>query len=218
MTPRIRVVLVDDHAIVREGLRLVLESGGMFEVVGESSTAAEAITMAVALRPDVMILDISMPGGSGLLAVPEIVERAPTTRVLMLSMHDHAEYVVECVRAGAHGYLRKDTAPAELRSAVMAVHAGDGYFAPEVAQFVATALRGGAAHAASNTPVSPATLTARERQVLVGVARGLANKEIAAQLGIATRTVEAHRDSLGRKLGIRTVAGLTRYCLEHGLE
>ena len=214
MTPRIRVAIVDDHAIVREGLRLVLESGGSFEVIGEAGSAADAIVMVAAQQPDVLILDISMPGGSGLLAVPEIVERAPTTRVLMLSMHDHAEYVVECVRAGAHGYLRKDSAPADLRSAVLAVHRGDGYFSPEVAQFVATALRDGR-EVGGATP-GP-SLTTRERQVLVGVSQGLTNKEIAATLGIATRTVEAHRDSLGRKLGIRTAAGLTRYCMEHGV-
>lgn len=218
MSIRIRVAVVDDHAIVREGLRLVLESGGAFEVVGEAGTASDAIAMATTLRPDVVILDITMPGGSGLLAVPEIIERAPATRILMLSMHDHAEYVVECIRAGAHGYLRKDSAPTELRTAVQSVHDGLGYFAPEVAQFVATSLREGTSREPSVHSVSPTVLTTRERQVLVGVARGLANKEIAAQLGIATRTVEAHRDSLGRKLGIRTAAGLTRYCLEHGIE
>ncbi|MBK8247766.1 MAG: response regulator transcription factor [Gemmatimonadetes bacterium] len=215
MTPRIRVAVADDHAIVREGLRLVLESGGTFEVIGEAGSAADAVVLVMERQPDVLVLDISMPGGSGLLAVPEIIERAPNTRVLMLSMHDHAEYVVECVRAGAHGYLRKDSAPAELRSAVSAVHRGDGYFAPEVAQFVATALRDGRERAES---AAAPLLTTRERQVLVAVSHGLTNKEIAAQLGIATRTVEAHRDSLGRKLGIRTAAGLTRYCMEQGVK
>ncbi|MBL8962303.1 MAG: response regulator transcription factor [Gemmatimonadetes bacterium] len=214
MTARIRVAVVDDHAIVREGLRLVLESGGIFEVIGEAGSAAEAVALVLERQPDVLILDISMPGGSGLLAVPEIVESAPATRVLMLSMHDHQEYVVECVRAGAHGYLRKDSAPADLRAAVMAVHRGDGYFSPEVAQFVAAALRDGREPGSATAAPS---LTAREQQVLVGVSQGLTNKEIAAQLGIATRTVEAHRDSLGRKLGIRTAAGLTRYCLEQGI-
>jgi DNA-binding NarL/FixJ family response regulator len=214
MTTRVRVALVDDHAIVREGLRLVLESGGLFEVIGEAGSSADAVTMVVARQPDVLILDISMPGGSGLLAVPEIIERAPSTKVLMLSMHDHAEYVVESVRAGAHGYLRKDSAPADLRSAVLAVHRGEGYFSPAVAQVAAKALREG--HERASVAAAP-SLTARERQVLVGVSQGLTNKEIAIQLGIATRTVEAHRDSLGRKLGIRTAAGLTRYSLEQGI-
>jgi two-component system, NarL family, nitrate/nitrite response regulator NarL len=216
MTPRIRVVVADDHAIVREGVRLVLETGERFAVVGEASSAAEAIAMAAAQMPDVVILDISMPGGSGLQAVPEILERSPTTRILILSMHDNVQYVVECMRAGAHGYLHKDTAPAELRTAVETVAQGDAYFSPEVTAQVAAALRG-ASIATGAGSVSPGTLTPRERQVLTGVARGLANKEIAAQLGISTRTVEAHRDSLGKKLGIRTAAGLTRYALEQGV-
>lgn len=216
---RIRVVVVDDHAIVREGLRLVLDHAGEFTVVGEAGSAAEGVALAAESRPDVVILDITMPGGSGLHAVPELLERAPTSRILMLSMHDNPEYAVECVRLGAHGYLRKDSAPAELRAAVKAVHAGDVYFSPQVARQVAAALRD-----AITTPVAGGPsegvvhLTTREREVLVRVARGLANKEIAAELGIATRTVEAHRDSLGKKLGIRTTAGLTRYCLENGID
>ncbi len=216
MSARIRVVLVDDHGIVREGIRLVLESTGEYEVVAEGGTAAAAVSLATEHRPDLLILDLSMPGGSGLHAVPEVVERAPTTRVLMLSMHDQPEYIVECLRAGAHGYLRKDSSPAELRSAVGMVVRGEAYVSPEVASRVAAALRTGGTPAMP-AAVPPSALTSRERQVLAGIARGLANKEIAAQLGIATRTVEAHRDSLGRKLGIRTVAGLTRYCLEQGI-
>jgi DNA-binding NarL/FixJ family response regulator len=146
------------------------------------------------------------------------VERVPTVRILMLSMHDHTEYVVECLRSGAHGYLRKDSPPADLRAAVRAIHGGETWFAPEVTQRVAQALRAGSSLDTGPAAVPPSALTPRERQVLAGIARGLANKEIAAQLGIASRTVEVHRDSLGRKLGIRTVAGLTRYCLEHGIE
>ncbi len=208
----IRLVIVDDHAIVREGLRTVLEDGEMFSVVGEGGTAEEAIRLARTLTPDVLILDISMPGGSGLQAVPEILETSPSTRVLMLSVHDDREYVMECVRSGAHGYLRKDSAPHELRDAVRAVHAGSVVYSPAIAQQMASALRDGLAAA---TVPPPSALTPREREVLARLAQGLTNKEIATQLQIATRTVEAHRDSLGRKLGIRTVAGLTRYCLEH---
>jgi len=138
--------------------------------------------------------------------------------VLMLSVHDDAEYILESVRAGAHGYCRKDSAPADLRIAIRTVHSGDTYFSPQVAQRVAQALREGRAakDSAPHSPPKADVLSPREWEVLRSIADGLANKEIAALLGISTRTVEAHRDSLMNKLGIRTVAGLTRYRLEHG--
>ena len=220
MTTTIRLALVDDHLIVREGLRHVLEEAPEFEIVGEGATAAEAIALAAALHPDVIVLDISMPGGSGLHAVPEILERAPQTRILMLSVHDDAEYILESVRTGAHGYCRKDSAPAELRLAIKTVHGGDTYFSALVAQRVAQALREGksARDAEPPTPPGANVLSPREREVLRLIAQGRANKEIGAQLGISTRTVEAHRQALMKKLGIHTVAGLTRYCLEHGID
>lgn len=220
MTAPISLVLVDDHVIVREGLRHVLDEAADFAIIGEGGTAAEAIALAGTLHPDVLVLDISMPGGSGLHAVPEILERSPETRVLMLSVHDDVEYILESVRAGAHGYCRKDSAPAELRAAIRAVHEGDTFFSPMVAQRLAQALRDGRA-AKDREPLPPPkadVLSPREREVLRCIADGRANKEIGALLGISTRTVEAHRDSLMKKLDIHTVAGLTRYCLEHGIE
>jgi DNA-binding NarL/FixJ family response regulator len=220
MTASIRLVLVDDHVIVREGLRHVLEEAPEFSIIGEGGTAAEAIRLAGELRPDVLVLDISMPGGSGLHAVPEILERAPGTRVLMLSVHDDAEYILESVRAGAHGYCRKDSAPDELRRAIKTVFEGDTYFSALIAQRVAQALREGKSASDMEPVVPPGTdvLSPREREVLRFIAQGRANKEIGAQLGISVRTVEAHRQALMKKLGIRTVAGLTRYCLEHGID
>jgi DNA-binding NarL/FixJ family response regulator len=220
MSAPIRLVLVDDHVIVREGLRHVLEEGPEFAIIGEGATAAEAIALAAALKPDVMVLDISMPGGSGLHAVPEILERAPATRVLMLSVHDDSEYILESVRIGAHGYCRKDSAPDELRRAIKSVFEGNTYFSALVAQRVAQALREGKSAKDMEPPTPPGTevLSPREREVLIAIAQGLANKEIGARLGISTRTVEAHRQALMKKLGIHTVAGLTRYCLEHGID
>ncbi len=161
-----------------------------------------------------MLLDIAMPGGSGLDAVPALRQAAPACRILMLSVHDDRGYVLASVRAGAHGYLRKDTSPAELRRAIRAVHAGDAFFSPTVARQLAAAIREGP----EETPPRPVeSLTAREREVLAGVARGLANKAIAAELGISARTVEAHRDSIAKKLGVRSTAALTRLALDAGL-
>lgn len=220
MTAPIRLVLVDDHVIVREGLRHVLEESPEFTILGEGGTAAEAIKLASALSPDVLVLDISMPGGSGLSAVPEIVERVPRVRILMLSVHDDAEYILEAVRLGAHGYCRKDSAPEDLRRAIRTVHEGNTFFSPLVAQRVAQALREGKTARDVAPPPAPGSdvLSPRELEVLRYIAQGLANKEIGAQLGISTRTVEAHRQALMKKLGIHTVAGLTRYCLEHGID
>jgi DNA-binding NarL/FixJ family response regulator len=168
------------------------------------------------MAPHVVVLDISMPGGSGLHAVSELAERVPGVRVLMLSVHDDIEYVLESVRAGAHGYLRKDSSPAEMRSAIRTVAAGDAYFSPPVAAQLTQALRDGSA-AAVKPPRAVDVLTAREREILVHIAQGMTNKGIGAKLGISARTVEAHRDSLMGKLGIRTVAGLTRLALEQRL-
>ena len=216
-TEPIRVLVVDDHAVVREGIRHVLSEGAGFAVVGEAQNGTEAVACAAELRPNVVVLDISMPGGSGLHAVSEILERVSGVRVLMLSVHEDVEYMIESVRAGAHGYLRKDSTPAELREAIRALHSGQTYFSPALADQMAEALRKGK-EAREKVPARATdVLTAREREILVHIAQGKTNKEIGAELGISARTVEAHRDSLMRKLGIRTVAGLTRLALEQGL-
>jgi DNA-binding NarL/FixJ family response regulator len=213
--PPIRVLVADDHAIVRTGIRHVLEGEPGFEVVGEASNGTEALALALELRPDVALLDISMPGVSGLQATAELRNRCPVTRVLMLSMHDNTEYVLESVRAGAHGYLLKDTAATELRGAIRAVWGGESYFSPPIASRLSAVVRGDAD--AESPQGLLAQLTGREREVLVGVTRGLTNKEIAAQLGISHRTVETHRESLMKKLRLRSVAELTRFALEAGL-
>jgi len=213
MTRPIRVLIADDHMIVRTGIRHVLESETGFEVVGEAATGAEAISSAAKLQPDVVVLDISLPGESGLQVAARLRGTSPEPRVLILSMHDNAEYVLESVRAGAHGYLLKDTAATELRNAIRTVCRGESYFSPPIANRLREALRGEHdTHAGSL-----AQLTGREREVLLGVARGKTNKEIAGELGISHRTVETHRESLMRKLQIRTVAELTRFALGAGI-
>jgi two-component system response regulator NreC len=212
--PSIRVLVADDHAIVRTGIRHVLESEPGFDVVGEAATGAEAIALAASLRPDVAVLDLSLPDDSGLRVAAELRRIAPETHVLILSMHDNTEYVMESLRAGVHGYLLKDAAATELRGAIRAVRRGESFFSPAIAGRLGAVLRGDP-EAQLGSGLSQ--LSGRERQVLIGVARGRTNREIALELGISHRTVETHRESLMRKLGVRTVAGLTRLALEAGL-
>jgi DNA-binding NarL/FixJ family response regulator len=212
--PPIRVLVADDHAIVRTGIRHVLEGEPGFTVVGEASTGPEAVRLAASLRPDVAVLDISMPGESGLKVAAELRRLTPETHVLILSMHDNTEYVLESLRAGAHGYLLKDTAATELRGAIRAVRRGESFFSPPIASRLSAVVRGETGEGGAD---ALGQLTVRERQVLAGVARGRTNREIAQELGISHRTVETHRESLMRKLRVRTVAGLTRLALEAGL-
>lgn len=215
MTVPIRVLVVDDHAVVREGIRHVLSGSDEFEVVGEASEGTHAVALTGELQPHVVVLDITLPGKSGLRLVEALRKAAPAARILMLSVHDQTEYVVQSVRAGAHGYLRKDTTPNDLRQAIRAVHQGDSFYSPAAARHLTEALR--------NPPPPPegngglAALTSREREVLLGIVRGQTNRQIAGDLGISVRTVESHRDSLMRKLGIRSVAGLTRFAIENGM-
>ncbi|MDX2194396.1 MAG: response regulator transcription factor [Gemmatimonadales bacterium] len=215
MSAPLRILIADDHALVREGIRRVLAEEPGYEVVAEAATGTEAVALAEATRPDVAVLDISMPGESGLVAAGRIRQRVPSTRVLILSMYENAEYLLEAMRAGAHGYLLKDSAATELRDAIRAVQAGDTYFSPAVARQLGTATRQQAEREHQKAALD--LVSPREREVLLGVAEGLTNKEIAARLGISHRTVETHRESLMQKLGIRTVAGLTRLAIEQGL-
>ncbi|HEY6948101.1 MAG TPA: response regulator transcription factor [Gemmatimonadales bacterium] len=213
--PTIRVLVADDHAVVREGIRHVLEREPGFEVVAEAANGSEVLPLAQRHRPDVAVLDISMPGESGIQVAAQLRQRLPETRILILSMYDNAEYVLESVRAGAHGYILKDTAATELRRAIRAVQNGEAFLSPPVASRLTAAVRGELEREARTGDLG--SLTAREREVLRGIVRGQTNKEIAAALGISHRTVETHRESLMRKLRIRTVAGLTRFALEAGL-
>ena len=213
--PTIRVLVADDHAVVREGIRHVLEREPGFEVVAEAANGSEVLPLAERHRPDVAVLDISMPGESGIQVAAQLRQRLPETRILILSMYDNAEYVLESVRAGAHGYILKDTAATELRRAIRAVQNGEAFLSPPVASRLTAAVRGELEREARTGDLG--SLTAREREVLRGIVRGQTNKEIAAALGISHRTVETHRESLMRKLRIRTVAGLTRFAMEAGL-
>ena len=208
----VRIAVVDDHAVVREGIRRVLEGEAGTIVVAEGKDGDEALQIVERERPDVLLLDVAMPGLKWLDVIREVHRQARRTRVLVLSMYDQPEYVIESVRAGARGYILKDSPPSELRRAVRTVHRGETYFPSAVTARLAETPR------VSEPPVrSTDVLSPREREVLTGIAQGLTNKQMASALGISHRTVETHRESLMVKLGIRTVAGLTKLALEEGL-
>ena len=213
--PNIRILVADDHAVVREGIRHVLATQHGFDIAGEAASGADAVKLAGECEPDVVVLDVSMPNGTGLEVIGDVRRAAPQARVLILSVHDEAEYVLQAVRAGAHGYLRKDSSPAELRDAVRAVDRGETVFSAAMTVRLADALRVESGRLARESKL--ALLTGRERDVLEGIANGQTNKEIAARHGISPRTVETHRESLMRKLEIHSVAGLTRFAVEEGL-
>lgn len=212
----LRVVIADDHSVVRQGIRGVLEEIHGLEVVGEAGDGAQALTMVAELAPDVVVLDVNMPEKSGLDVTMDLREQAHPARVLILSMHDDPEYVLQAVRAGADGYVLKDVSPAELRDAVQAVHEGRDYFTARVTQQLSVALRAEIEQEQRRTRLG--SLTNREREVLLLVAQGLTNREIGDQLEISPRTVETHRERVMGKLRIRTVAGLTRFVVEHELD
>lgn len=202
----ISVLVADDHAVVRAGIRHILESMPGVSVVAEASDGPSALQLAREHKPDLIILDVSMPGGSGLNVLSDLRRDVQGARILILSMHDDAEYIAESVRAGTNGYLLKDSAATDLRAAVRAVMNGGSFFSSALSRPRVEAI------AQQESPI-----TKRERQVLVRVAAGGTNKEIAAALGISHRTVETHRESIARKLGISSVAGQTRYVIEHHL-
>ncbi len=208
---QIRVAVIDDHAVVREGIRRVLEGEPGVVIVGEGKDATEALALVAQGNVDVLVIDVAMPGRTGIEVAAELQRRGDPVRVMVLSMYDQPEYVLESVKAGARGYLLKDSPPAELRKAVRAIHEGGQYFPPAVAARLTDAVRREAP--AKQTDV----LTPREREVISGIAAGETNKQIAARLGISHRTVETHRESLMSKLDVRTVAGLTKLALEEGL-
>jgi len=210
-----RVMLVDDHSLVREGVRHVLAAIPGFEVVAEAGDGEAAVRLAAEARPDLVLLDLSLPGAGGLDVTTRLRQVLPSVRILILSVHDHPEYVLGAVRAGAQGYLRKDTSPGELRAALAAVARGESYFSPPVARHLTAAVRGEALP--DDAAARLARLTSREREVLAGIAAGETSRAIALRLRLSPRTVESYRESLARKLDIKTVAGLTRFAVEAGM-
>ena len=213
-TGRIRLVLADDHHVVRQALRTLLESEPSFEVVGEAPDGLKAMELVARVEPDVLVADLMMPGLGGMEVTRQVVRRHPKIRVVILSMHMNEAHVLEALRCGAHGYVRKDATAADLIRAIRDVAAGHLYLSPPFSDQAIEAYRQRAADAEAD-PYDQ--LTAREREVLQLAAEGLGNIEMATRLGISPRTVETHRAHVMRKLGLRGLTDVVRYALRRGL-
>jgi DNA-binding NarL/FixJ family response regulator len=221
MSPPVRVVLVDDHQLVRSGVRAELGSadeGGAVSVVGEAGDVDEAVRVINAEKPDVVLLDVHMPGGGGLEVLRKVGAARPAQRFLALSVSDAPEDVIAVIRAGARGYVTKTISGPDLADAVRRVADGDAVFSPRLAGFVLDAFAGAPAPAGGRDPLADLdALTPREREILQHIARGYLYKEVALRLGISAKTVEAHVSSVLRKLQLSTRHELSRWAMERKL-
>lgn len=206
MANEIQVLIVDDHPMVADGIQSILESYDDITVVGTLGNGQEAIDQAAQLRPDVILMDLNMPGLGGLSATEIILEQLPDTRILILSMHDSPEYISTALSHGAKGYILKDVPTDEIKQAIDAVMRGERYLCT-----------GASGSLEPKEDAAREALTGREQTILLELAQGKSNKEVALTLDISVRTVETHRKNIKRKLGISSTAGLTRYALEHGV-
>lgn len=204
--PRVNVLIVDDHPMVAEGIESILESYDDISVVGTCNSARSAIETFEALDPDVVLMDLNMPGMGGMTATEIMLERRPGTRILILSMHDSPEYISSALSHGAMGYILKDVPTDEIKQAIDAVMSGERYLCTGAS---------GSLHPKGDD--TREALTGREQTILLQLAQGKSNKDVALALDISVRTVETHRKNIKRKLGISSTAGLTRYALEHGV-
>jgi len=212
--PKITLVLADDHHVVRQALRTLLESEPGFVVVGEASDGLRVADLVARLEPDVLLADLMMPGLNGMEVTRQVRKRCANTRVVLLSMHMNEAHVLEALRSGVHGYVRKDATASDLIGAIHAVMAGQLYMSPPFSDQAIDAYR----QRAEESAVDPyERLTAREREVLHLAAEGLGNTEMAARLGISPRTAETHRARVMQKLGLRRLADLVRFALRRGL-
>jgi DNA-binding NarL/FixJ family response regulator len=211
---KLRVLIADDHEVVRAGVRSLLESQSDCEICGEAVTGLQAVTLTQQLQPDVVILDVTMPELNGLEATRQIRKVTPDVQVLVLSVHESEELVREILNAGAHGYILKSDAGRELTAAMHALRKHETFFTSRVAQIALRAYRNKKAN--DDAPVSPdSALTTREREVLQLLAEGRSNKETASALGIGVTTVETHRANIMRKLRAHSVAELVHYAVRH---
>jgi len=212
--PPIRILIVDDHPIVLSGLRNALAGNPRYVVVAEATNGREAIQKAKESEPDVVLMDISLPMMNGLEATKMLRTILPQTQVLILTMHKNKEYVLETIRAGAQGYILKDTSPNDLIAAIEKVHERGSYFSPSIEQMLLDEVRKTLPPA---RPLVGSKLSGREQEVLALLAEGMTNREIAQHLQISVRTIETYRKSIMKKLNIFSVAELTTYALDKGL-
>ena len=210
MKKKIRILLADDHVIVRQGFRMILAAQPDMEILGEASNGREAVEQAERLQPDVVVMDVAMPDLNGIEATRRMATAAPRARVLALSMHKDSVYVREILKAGARGYLLKDAFDRDLLAAVRAVARGEGYLSPSVSDAVLNDYR---RHVTDPLDL----LTSREREVLQMIAEGKTNKEVATTLGLSVYTVDAHRGRIMEKLNVHSASELVRVALRHGL-
>lgn len=209
MSSKIRILLVDDHAVVRQGFKLIINQQADMEVVGEAGDGIEAVRLALELKPSLVIMDIAMPRLTGVEATRRIVESDPSAKILVLSMHKDTVYVRETLRAGAKGYLLKESIDHDLLRAVRAVAQGDGFLSPEVSGTVLNDYQ------QVKDPFD--LLTAREREVMQMLAEGKVAKEIATALDISVYTVDAHRGRIMKKLGLHSSTEIVRFAMRKGL-
>ena len=210
----IRVLLADDHALVLAGIRALVEELGDTQIVAEASNGREAVAFAKQHKPDLVIMDISMKELKGIEATAQIIAEVPSTKVLILSMHTTEDFVHRAIKAGAAGYLVKDSAPVDLKMAIKAVLRGEIYLSPRVSKHVVSGFLSGKPHQDES---SMDALTPRQREILQMVAEGKSTKEIAYQLHVSVKTVETHRAALMERLDIHDIAGLVLYAVRHGL-
>ncbi len=213
----IRILLVDDHELVRSGFRRLLDGRADIEVVGEAENGRRALEMVEELRPDIVVMDVAMPGLNGTDATRKIVKAYFDTKILALSMHSSHRVISEMFQAGASGYLLKSSALEELLNAVLTVNKGKTYLAPDVAGTIVDDYLRKRRKLSNLDQAESTVLSSREREILQLVAEGLTNREIAISLGISVKTVEVHRFSIMQKLNIRSVAELTKYAIREGL-
>jgi len=207
---RIRILLADDHAVVRQGFKMILSAQSDMEIVGEAGNGRDAIELAAKLQPEVVVMDVAMPELNGIEATRRLAQSSPHTRVLALSMHKDSVYVREILRAGARGYLLKDAPAGDLVEAVRAIASGEGYLSPAVSNAVLDDYR---RHVTN--PID--LLTSREREVLQMLAEGKTNKEIATVLNLSVYTVDAHRGRIMEKLNLHSINEMVRFALRNGL-
>lgn len=216
MSLKSKILIAEDHTLVRAGIRALLSAEPDFEVVGEVATGEDAVRVAYETRPDVVLMDLNMPGRGGMHAIGEIKRRTPEVKVLVITMHKTDEYIQEALRSGAAGYILKESGHDELRVAIRTVLSGRVYLSPEVSErVVSNMITTGPRSAPGITPLE--TLTTREREVLKLVAQGMGNKDVANLLCLSIKTVEKHRANVMHKLALKNVAQLTAYAISNGL-